>query len=163
MTQHPLRHKKQIGVLILLLLVVSLWAGYRLYSRLSMPPIVEISHPIQVEIVTDKNLTMEEALNVNQTRQKVIIIPAGTLYFYTLSPGLNLSKEVNITNIFDYPVRLETSFSGNVSQFMSATIVNQIIEANAKEIITLTLAVPRENIQSGKYAGNFTIRLMPQT
>lgn len=170
---HKSRHhkkKKVPRILLVLFLVLFIWAIYGAYKYFTEIPIVELTHPLFVNIVTDKNLTMQEVIRdnaYNETETKYVIMPLGGVYFYSLSPGLNLTREVEINNMRDYPVGIQTSINGNISNFITAefSTINEadpVLMPYSNETIILTLRVPTENVLAGKYNGNLTIRLTPK-
>ena len=147
---HRSHRRKILYALLVLLVIVSVLTAYKAYKYFSPRP-VEVTHYLAVVVSTEK---LEEGT------QKMVIMPKGGVYFYTLSPGSNLTRQLNISNIFNYEVALETAVVGNISQFLTIDIPQKILQPKTNEIINLTVSIP-ENALVGHYFGNLTIRLIP--
>ena len=157
------QNRKKIAVLIIILVIISVWAAIKLYNWYNGPRVEQTTSFLYLTVVTDKNLTMPEVLGYrNETETKYVIIAKGGLYFYDLSPGWNLTREINITNSNSYQVDVEATIAGNITRFITVEIPQRVLEPQTNEILRVTASIPTENVESGSYRGNLTLRLIPK-
>jgi len=161
---HPSHHRKKTILLILLILlgIAAVWTIFNAKKYYYAPHIEESHHFLYLTVVTDKNLTESEILGyTNDTQGKYVIIYEGGIYFYELSPGLSLTRELEVENKGWYPVDVETEAQGDITQFLTVE-APKLLEPKSTGIINFTVSVPTENVLAGKYRGNFTVRLIPK-
>jgi len=157
------RNKAFIIFLIGFLIIVGSWTTLKAYRYFNAPHEEKSIHLLYLEIETNKNLTLGEVLGYrNDTEGKYVIIQKGGIYFYTLSPGWNFTRELEITNRAWYPVDVETSADGNIAQFLTIDLPSKTLEPKSSAVVNLTILLPTENVIAGKYGGNLTIRLIPK-
>jgi hypothetical protein len=165
---HQYNHQNRnriLALLFLALIAVGIWAAYQGYRYYNAPHIEESRHPLYLTVVTDRNLTLDEVYgntNDTDTAAKYIIYQKGGLYFFTLSPGLNQSLELEINNKNWYPVDVETNAIGNITQYLKIEVPKPILEARESQVLNLTVSIPLEGALAGRYKGNLTVRLVPK-
>jgi len=149
-------------LLIVVLILVGSWAVFKAYRYYKAPHIEESQHYLYLNVDTTRNLTLVEGLGYgDRSEGKYVIIHKGGIYFYTLSPGLNLTREVEIANRAWYPVKVETTATGNITQFLSIDAPD-MIKPKKSVTVVLTVSIPTENALAGDYRGNFTVKLIPK-
>ena len=156
-------HKLLIAVLVIILIVLAWWAYKASYKHFNPSHVEESVHKLYLTIETDKNLTLGEVLGFrNDTQEKYVIIQKGGIAFYTLSPGWNFTRELDVKNNWWYPVEMELSYAGNISDFLTIDIPSKEIGPESQETLNLTVHIPESGVLAGDYGGNLTIVLSPK-
>ncbi len=162
-SQNHQRKKTILYLLIALLIAVTAISAFQLYKYWYTPRTIVTSHNLFVEIVTDKNLTELEVFGyLNDSSFKYVIMPKGSVTFFTLSPGINYSRQVDIKNIWNVPVDVKGEITGEITQFITMELQKSTLEPLGKGIINLTAIIPITGVSAGKYTGNLTITLTPK-
>lgn len=156
------RHRNKFAILVIVLVFITAFTLYEAYHYYYKPPIVVVQHFLSVDVVTDKNYASLDEVMGKGAYQSVVILPEGGINFYKPSPGWNVSREVNLSNAFDYPIWLETNLIGNISQFLTIYLPKKSLEPKEFEIMNLTVKIPNENVAAGHYSGNLTISFIPK-
>lgn len=156
------RHSNKLPIAIIVLVLVAAFTGYQVYKYWYTPRTIEAQHFLYVDVDTSKNLTLEETLGyTGDLTVKYIIIPTGGIYFYTLSPGQNLTRGLEVENIWNVPVDITTTLTGDMAPWM---IIDgpDTLKPKEQTIINLTVVIPTENVYTQKYKGNLSIRFTPR-
>ncbi|MBW2969822.1 hypothetical protein KY319_01735 [Candidatus Woesearchaeota archaeon] len=156
------RHSNKLTIAIIVLVLVAAFTGYQVYKYWYTPRTIEAQHFLYVDVDTSKNLTLEETLGyTGDLTVKYIIIPTGGIYFYTLSPGQNLTRGLEVENIWNVPVDITTTLTGDMAPWM---IIDgpDTLKPKEQTIINLTVVIPTENVYTQKYKGNLSIRFTPR-
>lgn len=156
------RHSNKLTIAIIVLVLVAAFTGYQVYKYWYTPRTIEAQHFLYVDVDTSKNLTLEETLGyTGDLTVKYIIIPTGGIYFYTLSPGQNLTRGLEVENIWNVPVDITTTLTGEMAPWM---IIDgpETLKPKEQTIINLTVVIPTENVYTQKYKGNLSIRFTPR-
>ena len=164
--QHHQKHgNKAMIILILLFVIIAGYTAYQGYRYWYAPRTIVANHWLIADVVTDRNLTMEEALGYEAQPSKLtyVIIQTGSIYFYKLSPGLNMSREVGIENIWNVPVTMKASATGELAQFLTIEPSETTIEPNANVTVNLTVKIPTQSktLRQGQYKGTLEVKLVP--
>ncbi len=160
-----MRHhtNKKLTIAIIVLLLATIFSGYQVYKYWYTPRTIEAQHFLYVDVVTDKNLTLEETLGYagEGNTVKYVIIQTGGIYFYSLSPGQNLTRGLEVQNIWNVPVQIKTTLGGDVGPWITID-GPETLKPKENKVINLTVIIPTENIVAGKYKGNLSLRFIPQ-
>jgi hypothetical protein len=149
-------------ILMLLLVIVAGYTAYQAYRYWFTPRTVEVRHFMQVEVVTDKNLTLDETLGYsNDSTLKYIILQEGSIYFYSLSLGQNLTRELEVTNIWNVPVEVTFNPTIELAPWFSAEGPT-ILGPKESQVYNLTIKIPEKGVSAGRYQSHLNIRLTPK-
>ncbi|VVB81786.1 Uncharacterised protein [uncultured archaeon] len=163
--QHHQKHgNKALIVLIALLVITAGYTAYQGYKYWYAPRTIVASHWLYLDIVTDRNLTMEEALGYSNTTKaaKYIIYPTGGIYFYQLSPGLNLTTELGVENIWNAPVTMKANATGYIAQFLTIEPAETTLGPRENITLKLTMKLPiGKNLTAGQQRGTLEVHLIP--
>lgn len=154
---------KKLTIAIIVLVLAAIFTGYQVYKYWYTPRTIEAQHFLYVDVDTSKNLTLEETLGYTSEDNKVkyVIIPTGGIYFYTLSPGQNLTRGLEVENIWNVPVDIKTTITGDMAPWMTID-GPETLKPKEHTIINLTVVIPTENVYTQKYKGNLSLRFTPK-
>jgi len=156
-------HNKKIRILILALLIIGSWTAYQGYQYFNPKTTEESTHYMFLTIDTTRNLTDSEVKGYSTEEYEyktVTIMPINSINFYTLSPGLQYASEMTITNRNNQVAKIDYQITGDIARFITVEAPETIAP---KETINIDIiaTIPETDVTSGKYRGNFTIRLTP--
>jgi len=158
-TQHHrlLAPKKQIMVLLGVLFLLLIWAGYQGYNLFSITPIIESKHTLKVLVINETEAEIYKA----RGRTDIWWEPLGTLVFGTLLQGGNSTMTRTFENPYIYPTAVSLHATGNITPYLTLDSPNDLISSGGNYTMTLLLRVPLD-APIGVYTGNLTVRLVPQ-
>jgi len=148
-------------ILIGILFITCVYTAISFSKYWLAPRTIETQHFLYTEIVTDKNLSPLEVLGyTDENVVRYVIIAKGGIDFYRLNPGMNFTRQLELTNIWNEPVELEFNPSGDVGGWL---IIQAPRELEPKQTIlaNLTIRVP-ETAHANKFTGNLSVRLIPK-
>jgi len=162
---HPKQSHKAMIILLMLFVIIAGYTAYQGYRYWFAPRTIIANHWLIADVVTDRNLTMEEALGyeTKPTKATYVIIQTGSIYFYKLSPGLNMTRELGVQNIWNTPVTMKASATGELTPFLTIEPSETTIEPNSNITINLTVRIPTQSktLRQGQYKGTLEVKLIP--
>ncbi len=162
---HPKQSHKAMIILIMLFVIIAGYTAYQGYRYWFAPRTIIANHFLIVDVITDRNITMEEALGYETQPSKLtyVIIQTGSIYFYKLSPGLNMTRELGVENIWNVPVTMKASATGELAPFLTIEPSETTLEPKGNITLNLTVKIPTESkaLRQGQYKGTLEVKLIP--
>jgi hypothetical protein len=162
--------KKNIQYALVLLGIIAIWAGLQLYdyylfqkldveckeSYKNAKPKIEM-YKLFVDFVSQ-----QELVEMSRPGQKRFVVhPPGSIYFYTLTPESNVTRGIQLTNPYCYPLTVNGKVEGIITPHTKLLNNDVYIRPFSEELMKIDIKHP-VGVKIGNYYGNLTLTFTPR-
>ena len=145
------RNLSRIVLLLVLVLAVGFF-GYSLYKFVYLPPFIST---LTLEVIDGPSAeVLEEMVEANSQRTFIYFANTNPVPFYFLGPGENRRRELNVSNIYDFPIHVSAKIDGNLSSFVVLSESEFDLSAREERLLFVDVIVPK-----GAVAGDYLSKL----
>lgn len=128
--------------------------GYGLYSYFTLEP---VTHTLYLDVIEGQSIDVLEDFDESKAKSVYVYFAhTNPVPFYFLGRGENRTREVIVSGIFDFPVKVDASVEGLISPMVHISERSFTVAPGEERILRVDVVVPPD-AKTGNYTGKLIL------